>query len=780
MRISLFPRYPAGYLPGLRGYPRPVRSVYLRNLILKSQINSERCIRGSKDRILTMKKNNIVILSILLLIIPLQLSRLVLAADQSLKLEAEDGNLIGTSVANAIPGYSGKGYVTGFEKDGDSVVVKVNVPEEGFYPLYIGYAAPSGDKGNRIVVNGKGVGSKMFPKTASFQELEFGKINLHAGENTIAFVKEWGWMEVDYFRIGPKVELKPVGAISPTLVTNNPIPEAKALMAYLASNYGKQIIAGQQSGAMNEKDFIYSLTGKLPVIYGFDFLNGLDYEVRNAKKWAEQGGIVAFSWHWRAPKDGNDFYTNKTKFDVTKAVTPGTEEYELTLKDIDAVAASLKQLQEAKIPVLWRPLHEAEGGWFWWGAKGAEPCMKLYRLLFDRLNNYHQLRNLIWVWTDSASTKANDWYPGNEYVDIVGFDSYPPEQDYNPLLIQFYELVNRTGGKKLVAITENGPIPDPDELQKYHVGWSFFVTWSGWFVTGERSNTFAHFRKVYTHPYVITLDEFPAAQIYGKPLSPIPPAKPLPTAAPIPVGFKLYEAEDGKLIETRIDTSIKGYSGKGAVDSFNQDSSAVEITVVVPKSGDYPVMLRYASIFENHPNAVYVNGQFLGELKFYHTPIYRDCSLGNIKLNAGANILKIKKTTGYIWIDAVLVGELKAIPILSELAIVYKNRLINFDNTPPIIVEKTKVLAQCWELTNYLGAEMYWNKKENTVTIKKGQIRLELIIDKKTAGLNGKTVNIDIKPIIKDGKVFVPVMFVAKALGNKVSWDKNCNYIDIE
>lgn len=80
----------------------------------------------------------------------------------------------------------------------------------------------------------------------------------------------------------------------------------------------------------------------------------------------------------------------------------------------------LLKLQKAGVPVLWRPLHEAEGKWFWWGAKGPEACKKLWALVYDRLTKHHKVNNLIWTWNSVAS----DWYPGPSTVDVLSTDVY--------------------------------------------------------------------------------------------------------------------------------------------------------------------------------------------------------------------------------------------------------------------------------------------------------------------------------------------------------------------
>ena len=140
---------------------------------------------------------------------------------------------------------------------------------------------------------------------------------------------------------------------------------------------------------------------------------------------------------------------------MSKAVVSGTAEYNATIRDIDEIAVQLKKLRDAKIPVLWRPLHEAGGKWFWWGAKGNVAALSLYRLMFDRITNFHAINNLIWVW----STPEPDWYPGNIRVDLIGYDSYPGNYNYDCLKGMYNQLNQIVQGQKMIAMTENGPIP---------------------------------------------------------------------------------------------------------------------------------------------------------------------------------------------------------------------------------------------------------------------------------------------------------------------------------
>lgn len=201
--------------------------------------------------------------------------------------------------------------------------------------------------------------------------------------------------------------------------------ETKALMSYLVEGYGSNILSGQHT--LEDAQWIKDHTGKYPAMLSTDMMDyspsrvehgATSTEVDKAIQWAKEGGIVTFVWHWNAPKGLHDipgkewyrgFYTEATTFDVQYALNhPESEEYQLIQRDIDAIAAQLKRLQDAHVPVLWRPLHEAEGRWFWWGAQGPDSAKQLYRIMYDRLTHYHHLNNLIWVW----NSESPEWYPG--------------------------------------------------------------------------------------------------------------------------------------------------------------------------------------------------------------------------------------------------------------------------------------------------------------------------------------------------------------------------------
>src|SRR5690606_2965150 len=196
--------------------------------------------------------------------------------------------------------------------------------------------------------------------------------------------------------------------------------------------------------------------------------------------------------------------------------------YSAMQSDIDSIAAQLKRLEEAGVAVLWRPLHEASGGWFWWGrprTDGISPAyaqVVLWRHIYERMVNDQGLQNLIWVWNGQSA----GWYPGDAYVDIVSTDIYDGTRNYESQIDKFVETKHYPIQEKMVALSENSNIPDPDLMAEDGAWWLWFVVWNDGngnagvsnadnFWTGEHYNTNAHKTKVYNHPNVITLDDLP-------------------------------------------------------------------------------------------------------------------------------------------------------------------------------------------------------------------------------------------------------------------------------
>jgi hypothetical protein len=446
------------------------------------------------------------------------------AVAQGVKYEAENGILTGTvTVQSSAAGFSGSGYAGDFMNDGDRVTVTFTLARGGYYGLWIGYATPYGYKENLLTVNGNSA-MVSFPVSGAFTETAFGRVWLREGVNTISIIKSWGWFLLDYFRIEPDTGPETTVVLPYKLSTPSPLRETRMVWSYLMDSYTHKI----QSGAMNlnaaeEADWLYAQTGKYPSLIGLDLMNHTrsyswydkSVVVNEARSWYNRNGLVAICWHWRDPSRATDeFYTSGTSFDISKITQTTSAEYQAMLSDIDIIAGYLKQLNNDNIPVLFRPLHEASGGWFWWGARGPEPCRALWRLMFDRLVNYHGLKNLIWVWTTDAAGDNLDWYPGDEYVDILGADIYASDGDFSSWLLTYNAIKEKFGGKKMIALSENGPVPDPDLLVADSAHWGWFMPWYGSFIRDGIKNPLSHWQKVMTHDYVITLDEMPDLKNY--------------------------------------------------------------------------------------------------------------------------------------------------------------------------------------------------------------------------------------------------------------------------
>ena len=314
-----------------------------------------------------------------------------------------------------------------------------------------------------------------------------------------------------------------------TLVTPNALPEAQSLLAYFSDIYGKKIISGQQEGRRGTNDLCFELnyltntTGKLPALLAMDLLPYTDTSPRHdtnhllakhALDWYQnRHGIVEFCWHWRAPMNGHEIYAKDTRFDLARGVMEGTPENEALLRDLDKIAGELEVLRDARVPVLWRPLHEANGRWFWWGARGPEPYKKLWRLMFENFTAKHKLNNLIWVFSPGAETDLAEWYPGDAYVDIIAQDHYPMNGNHGTAKDIFDELTAFGRGKKLIALGENGPIPDVNQLIREKAGWLFFTTWSGPMLTEKNSPE--QLRDFFNNPYVLNLGDLPDLKHYS-------------------------------------------------------------------------------------------------------------------------------------------------------------------------------------------------------------------------------------------------------------------------
>jgi mannan endo-1,4-beta-mannosidase len=554
--------------------------------------------------------------------------------DEGVKYEFEKGIQNGAKIYTDYVGKTDDGLTfdlsgatcSFIEQKGTSTSVNVEIEEAGLYELIVRYAQPF-DKTKKVQylnINGSNQGEVSFAYTLEWKEISAGIVKLDKGANNIQFAAYWGYTFFDYLIVKPAddkiINLK----VSKTLVNPNATKEAKSLMSYLVDIYGKHILSGQQEicgshnyeGSEAEFTYIKQKTGKMPAVRGFDFMNfrgnGLLWDDLCAERvidwYNKEGGIPTVCWHWFSPgnigkKADNSFYTESTTFSISKALTPGTAENKALLNDIDFMATKLKQVQDAGVPILFRPLHEAEGGWFWWGAEGPEKCVQLYRLLYEKFTNEFKINNIIWVWTSYTYDTSPKWYPGDDVVDIVGYDKYNAvdgKPNGSAISSTFYNLVKLTGGNKLVTMSENDTIPRVDNLINEKAGWLYFCPWYGWHLTGEQNNPQEWLIEMYNSEYCITLDELPDLKTYPTTgYTSSPSAKPTPTPSTIPseTGYKVsgyvepdfnMPAASSSALKAGFTVELAGLTAKTDEDGYfelNIPPSSDKITIKISKPG---------------------------------------------------------------------------------------------------------------------------------------------------------------------------------------------------
>lgn len=449
--------------------------------------------------------------------------------------EAENGKLSNDMSVISGGNASGGKSVGKFENDRSYCQIKINVLSDGIYDIVIRSMGISGSKENDIYTDGKKVGT-FTSENNKFSDYTVSAVSLTKGDHNIRIIKSWGWIELDKITVktGAKISNSTYNVTS-SLVNKNSTANTKKLYSFLKDSYGKYVITGQQcDGGINGNEFkaIKNLTGDYPALLGLDMmdytpsrtaLGASSSAVEKAIEFANKGGIVTFCWHWNAPTeylnstanspDGwwGGFYTKSSKFDIAKVMNgQDAKGKKLLDRDIKEIAKQLKRLEKAGVPVIWRPLHEASGGWFWWGAKGSDAYKKLWKYLYKELTNTYGCNNLIWVYNGQSA----DWYPGDEYVDIVGEDIYPGNHVYDPQVSRFKQAINYGSKTKITALTENGCIFDIDSAVSINALWCWFMTWGGEFTVNgsnysEKYTEKSVIKKMYASKYSLTLGSLP-------------------------------------------------------------------------------------------------------------------------------------------------------------------------------------------------------------------------------------------------------------------------------
>jgi hypothetical protein len=327
--------------------------------------------------------------------------------------------------------------------------------------------------------------------------------------------------------------------ISYAPVTAGATGGAQKLYNFLATNYGVKTISGMMTGDMGsgtdakkqvDVDSMFLRTGKYPALVGYDFLFATGKKASDAwyqsytttslaqaKDLWGKGGIPAFTWHWKDPSDSLDeFYSKSVTFDFTKGFKTGTTTWDSTsttfkqmVADIDEIAVHFLALQKDSVAAIFRPIHEASGKWFWWGTKGGPAFQALYNLIYDRMVKDNGVKNLVWVWNPQYATDET-WNPGATKYDVISLDIYEA-YDYTTKFVAGHKaLTANFGTDKILAMSENGPIPDVSTMKKNGTVWSWWMpwyqSWSGKFLDQTMD---AVWKANMEDPCTITLDEMP-------------------------------------------------------------------------------------------------------------------------------------------------------------------------------------------------------------------------------------------------------------------------------
>ncbi len=215
----------------------------------------------------------------------------------------------------------------------------------------------------------------------------------------------------------------------------------------------------------------------------------------------------------RAKKDDIQYviHPDQTTFMPSNCLVEGTWENKVWNDDLAKVAGYLKTMQEMGIAVIWRPFHEAKGNydvyqagtgaWFWWGKEGPEVCKQLWIAMYDYMKA-QGVNNLIWVWTDIPTSFDPKWYPGDQYVDMVGADIY--NQTDAAAIASTMQQLQYLYPNKMVTLSECGGVADAGAQFEAGATWSWFMPW--YEGEGTAYAPMEWWQNVMNSPHVITRD----------------------------------------------------------------------------------------------------------------------------------------------------------------------------------------------------------------------------------------------------------------------------------
>ncbi len=465
--------------------------------------------------------------------------------DYSAKLNAEGGTFTGNVRTDGE--YDGKGYIV--LDEGMKLQHIADVPTSQHYRVSVAAHSYDGAVIRLKAVN-ETIGAYYVPASESTEFTMFAvdSVYLAAGPAILSLEVIKGSAALDYVTVENSLSV-PASCyyVSSTCTGSDTSVATLGLMKYLSDNYGRSIITGQcvTPGGNAEIDAVTKETGRSPAIRTGDLMFATpsvyeknkeyaDEEVRLALEWGRSGGIVSFNWHWYAPTGHSAYYADTSDFILGEAVCErdicmsDSEELEALresglitadavalARDIDAVAEVLKQFRKESIPVIFQPIPDGESDMYWWcgSPKGYQ---WLWRLIYERLDKYHSLNNIIWVWNGSSP----DYFPGEKYCDIVGQSFY--ENSASSFAGRFSALSGLSEEiPKALAVTACDKIPSPDFMRRDNAMWLWFSIASGNTIIdshgelSEKYNSWTSLNEIFNGTMCVTLDELPDFQEYA-------------------------------------------------------------------------------------------------------------------------------------------------------------------------------------------------------------------------------------------------------------------------
>ena len=305
----------------------------------------------------------------------------------------------------------------------------------------------------------------------------------------------------------------------------------RAVFDYLASlepRTDKRMLSGQFTDFGSRADLalpkeIHRQTGHWLALIGVDYAefnpaanqSSLTTGTPNrvAIAYWREGGLVTVSAHLGNPANPSGGGLRDQGVDLAELLAPGTATHERWMRELDELVAGLQELKAAGVVVLWRPFHEMNGGWFWWGAKEPAAFVRVWRHMFAYFTTTKGLDNLLWVYSPNHGDHTADYYPGDDCVDVVAIDAYTDLVDTEN--VKGYAALARLA--KPFGFGEYGPHgpsnpPGDYDYRRFLAGvmanfprTTFFMSWNAkW---SPASNHGAP--ELFNHPWLVNRGDLP-------------------------------------------------------------------------------------------------------------------------------------------------------------------------------------------------------------------------------------------------------------------------------